>query len=250
MKKSVKIIALAVCLILACTAVLAGCGEKKETLDKDTTFYVVPAGFKINFIKLSDSAWELLTPLLFDLNNSYIKLKKDGTIELNLKVNEAISSAMKFLSSIGFDVDLSAISEMDLKGMADIYAAAILPGFTLEEGKVRESVELLRSLGAELVLDYEDEEVKKLIKSLEETGHANKDFQIPAQIGVRYEGEYEVRHATTFDGKEKTIIFVDEYGVNGEPYLQFELTTDAETNLRSVHLRVDFLELDLTATEK
>lgn len=244
MKKSVKIIALAVCLIIICAAVLAGCGEKKETLNEDATFYL--DYFSINFVDFKPDTWKhIIVPLLFDLNNSYIKLSKKGEVTLNLKVNEGAVALLDM-----FHIDLSAISEMDLKGMADIYAAAILPGFALEEGKVRESVELLKSLGAELVLDYDDPKVVALVESLEKTGHVNKDFQIPSQIGVRYEGEYEVRHATTADGREKTVIFVDEYGKNGEPYLQFELTTDTESNLRSVHLRVDFLELDLTATEK
>lgn len=242
MKKVLKITVAVACLVVLCIGLLVGCAEKPkpEVLNEDTTFYV--KSIKTNLIDLPDKMWELVPELLFDADNTYVKLDASGMLTLNLKVNEGIVALLSFVN-----LDLSALAEMDLSQMADIYAAAILPGFTLSEGKVRESVELLRSLGAALVLDWDAEEVQNLVKSLEESGRVNADFSIPEKIEIHYEGKYEIKHLPTIHG-EKTIVFTDEYGENGEPYLLWDLTTDAATGTRTVHLRVDFLELDLYAT--
>ncbi len=243
MKKVIKITVAVLCLAALCTGLLVGCAAKPkaEVLESDTTFYV--NYIRTNFVALPDSTWELVSYLLFDPENTFVKLDKNGQLTLNLKLSE---NSISFLSLL--NLDLSSLSEMDLGHMADVYAAAILPGFTLSEGKIQESVELLRSLGAALVLDWEDPEVQKLVASLEKTGRVNDDFTIPRKIEIHYEGKYEIKHLPTVNG-EKTIIFTDEYGENGEPYLMWDLTTDKETGARTVHLRVDFLELDLYATE-
>lgn len=242
MKKVLKI-TVAVCLVVLCIGLLVGCAEKPkpEVLNEDATFYV--NSIKTNLVDLPDEMWELVPTLLFDVENTYVKLDASGTLTLNLKVNESVVALLSLVN-----LDLSALAEMDLRHFADIYPAAILPGFTLSEGKVRESVELLRSLGAALVLDWDAEEIQKLVKSLEETGRVNADFSIPKKIEIHYEGKYEIKHLPTSHG-EKTIVFTDEYGENGEPYLLWDLTTDTATGARTVHLRIDFLELDLYATE-
>lgn len=254
MKKILKITVAVTCLVVLCAGLLVGCGEKKpkgEVLEQDTVFYV--NSIKTNFINLPDLLWNAIVGL-FDKNETYVKLDTQGKLTLNLKLREdvgdSLDSLSKMMETLNMGkIDLSAVSEMDLGHMADIYAAALLPGFTLSEGKVQESVELLRSLNAALVFDWESEEIKKLVASLEATGHANADFSIPRKVEIHYEGDYEIKHLPTIDG-EKTIVFTDEYGDNGEPYLLWDLTTDKETGARTVHLRVDFLELDLYATEK
>lgn len=242
MKKVLKITVAVACLVVLCIGLLVGCAEKPkpEVLNEDTTFYV--NSIKTNLINLPDEMWGLVPKLLFDANNTYVKLDASGMLTLNLKVNEGVVALLSLAK-----LDLSALAEMDLGHMADVYAAAILPGFTLSEGKVRESVELLQSLSAALVLDWDAAEVRKLVKSLEENGRVNADFSIPQKIEIHYEGKYEIKRLPTIHG-EKTIVFTDEYGENSEPYLLWYLTTDAAIGARTVHLRIDFLELDLYAT--
>lgn len=243
MKKVLKITVAVACLVVLCIGLLVGCTEtpKSEVLNEDATFYV--NSIKVNFVDLPDEMWALVPTLLFDAENTYVKLDASGMLTLNLKVNEGVSALLSLAN-----LDLSALAEIDLRHMADIYPAALLPGFTLTEGKVRESVELLRSLGAALLLDWDAEEIQALVKSLEESGRVNSDFSIPQKIEIHYEGKYEIKRLPTIHG-EKTVVFTDEYGENGEPYLLWDLTTDATTGARTVHLRIDFLELDLYATE-
>lgn len=247
MKKVLKITVAILCLAAICAALLTGCADKPkgEVMEEDTVFYI--NSIKTNLIDVPEGIWILIL-CLFDSQNTYVKLGADGKLTLQLKLLEDLSKTMTTLQE-WLEFDLSGLSEMDLRGMADIYAAALFPGFSLTEGKVRESVELLRSLGAALNLDYEDEEVKKLIDSIGKTGHVNEDFTIPKKVEIFYQGEYEIKHLPSING-EKTIIFTDEYGENGEPYLLFDMLTDEETGARTVHLRIDFLELDLYATEK
>lgn len=233
MKKIFTVLILAT-ILSACVLAFAGCEEKKTYAEEDISFGVTNEttvmGIPLNLV---------LDP------SSGIELKKDGTFVLSLMLNDG---APRLLNNY---FDLEAMSEADLSGFINAYVKPLFPGFTLDD--VKGSLDLIKnSLGAEIVgLDFEDENVKKLVDSLETTGKINSDLVIPEGLGIRYTSFYEIKTLKSEStGKEYTAIFTDKYSEGGEPYFVLTMDTDPESGKKTLALRVEFLNLSLRLVQK
>lgn len=233
MKKAlIRILSVAACFAVIGLIFAAGGCTNKEYVKSD-----------IKFKFLADSS-VMKVPLVLALSNdSGIELKKDGTFIMELTVNDAVVYAAN-------KIDKSGIAELDVAKEANNYAVPIVPGFSMQD--IKGSLSLLKnSMGAELLIDYEDENIIKLIDSLENTGRINPDLIIPNGIGFRYEGFYEIRTLKSeTTGVEYQAVYVDRFTEGGEPFLIMTLTNDEETGLRRLNANVEFLQLNLSLEER
>lgn len=233
MKKIITVLVLLTALVL-CVLPATGCEGKKTYVKEDISFAITNEsnvmGIPINLVLDASSG---------------IELKKDGTFVLSLMLNDG---APMLLNNY---FDLEAMSKADLSGFINAYVKPIFPGFTLDD--VEGSLNLIKnSLGAELVgFDFEDENIKKLVESLETTGRINSDLVIPEGLGVRYTSFYEIKTLKSETaGKEYTAIFTDKYSEGGEPYFVLTMDTDSESGKNTLYLRVEFLKLTLKLVER
>lgn len=233
MKKIFTVVFLIIAFVL-CVLPLSGCGDKKTYVEEDMSF------------ALTNKTTVMGIPLNLVLDaSSGIELKEDGTFVLNLMLNDG---APQLLNNY---FDLEAMSKADLSGFINAYVKPIFPGFTLDD--VKGSLDLIKnSLGIEIVgLDFEDENVKKLVESLETTGKINSDLVIPEGLGIRYTSFYEIKTLKSeTTGKEYTAIFTDKYSEGGEPYFVLTMDTDSESGKKTLNMRVEFLNLTLNLLQR
>ena len=234
--------------------VVTGGGAKRMDKDTEFTFMTNP------MTKWSYVADTIPLNLVLDMEDSKLTLKKDGTFTFRVMINPAILKLLngdeefeqtkKLLEGFGLDISglLATAADMDLKDPAGKYAVPIMPGFTTDH--VQSSLALLESLDAHFVgLDYNDPNVQKMIKSIEETGHLNADLVLPNQFGFEINSTYEIITETDSDGKEHTIIMVAGEPRKRESFLMFEMTDNEETGKRELFLRVEFLMISLHLEE-
>lgn len=230
--KKMKVISIimVVLMSLSCLFLFTGCAEH---LDEDAFFQ----------IKMESRVMDYPVALALTADSG-ILLKKDGTMTVSLMIND-------FATTLVNGMDLSSLSSVNIEKEAGAYAVPIVPGFTMRD--VLGSFELLKnSLGIELVgLDYENEDIKKLVDSLQETGKVNSDLKVPGGLGIRYTGFYELKTLRSeITGEEFTAVYVDKYSENGEPYVIMTMTTDPESGKRVLYLRVEFMNISLYAQEQ
>lgn len=251
LKRTLALLLIALLVAAVGVFVLAGCttgADEPVFMEEDTYFAFDSLG--IGFLdggadELLKGAIELLKSLNLLTPDTGMTLYADGTFDMIIAIKDGMASSLNSL------VSLEGASQFDIAHYADVYAAALFPGFTLAH--VKESFALARdSVGFELLIDFDSPEIQKLIASLETTGRINDDFELPEKLGFKIHGIYEIRTvvAVAEDGTETeyTAVHLGVMPNSGEPFLTFTLRTD-ENGKRSLDLRVEFLKLDLAFVE-
>lgn len=227
--KNLMIMALLIIIVaLCCCFILPGCDT--IVLDKDYSF---------SFDALQTTIWDTPGAPLFFAKGSGLELKKDGNLSLTVILAPTVS---KLLEDMKFD-----LSAFDLDILMTRYAEPMLPWFDRHDLKASFDA-LKQNLGAELILDYEEEATKKIISSVENTGKLNSDFTIPKTFGVRYTAEYKVKKLTSEDGNEYFALYVDKHSDDGEPFIIITLDEN-ENGQKTAKIRVEFLKMTLAFVE-
>ncbi len=213
---------------LCCCFILPGCDT--IVLDKDYSF---------SFDAIKTTICEIPGIPLFFANGSGLELKKDGNLSITVILEPTVS---KLLEDMKFD-----LSAFDLDMLMTCYAKPMLPWFDRHDLKASFDA-LKQNLGAELILDYEEEATKKIISSVENTGKLNSDFTIPKTFGLHYTAEYKVKKLTSEDGNEYLALYVDKYSDDGEPFIIITLDEN-ENGQKTAKIRIEFLKTTLFFVE-
>ncbi len=227
--KNLMIMALLIIIVaLSCCFILPGCDT--IVLDKDYSF---------SFDALQTTIWDTPGAPLFLAKGSGLELKKDGNLSLTVILAPTISKLLK-----NMEVDLSAF---DLDVLFTRYAEPMIPWFDRHDLKASFDA-LKQNLGAELILDYEEEATQKIIASVENTGKLNSDFTVPKTFGLRYTAEYKVKKLTSEDGNEYFALYVDKYSDDGEPFIIITLGEN-ENGQKTAKIRIEFMKMTLAFVE-
>ncbi|MDY4655337.1 MAG: hypothetical protein SO386_03840 [Eubacteriales bacterium] len=227
--KNLMIMALLIIIVALCFCfILPGCDTM--TLDKDYSF---------SFDAIKTTIWDVPGVPLFFAKGSGLELKKDGNLSLTVIL---APTTLTLLEDKKFD-----LSAFDLDILMTRYAEPILPWFDRHDLKASFAA-LKQNLGAELILDYEEEATKKIIASVENTGKLNSDFTIPKTFGFRYTAEYKVKKLTSAEGKEYFALYVDKFSEDGEPFIIITLDEN-ENGQKTAKIRIEFLKMTLSFVE-
>lgn len=176
---------------------------------------------------------------LFDMESSGIEIQTQGgneyTIRLRLS-DLAISSVGLLLYGMGGELDVSA---------AELYIKEFFP---------TESLADLASLRARLKydigvtfegIDPEDEEVKRIVESVQENKKLPANVVIPKQLALVLSGGYEKKTVKNETGADFESANLGTHNKNGETYLVF--TFAEENGKKLVRIQNDVLKLYATA---
>ena len=219
---------------------LTACDESEETEDPVDGYYVEKTE-RYYLDELSTVVLDLPLGLLFDPYESYFEFRSDGT----MKIRAILKSAMLAnISSIlvKYDIDLSGIN---LQSTVDTYVVELMPSFTLKD--IPFSLGLLdATLGIKVLgFDTEYKGIRELCDSLYENASLPSTLDLPAGLGLEYEGTYVMKDLTSVTtGKVYKAAFTGGSAENGEPYGVMTFGENEEGK-KTVNLHIEFLKADL-----
>lgn len=181
-----------------------------------------------------------------DKNKSCITYRSDGTFSIILYPDSIMLSLLNvalfvetknggikvsdYLGSPGFGTEL------------EVYLREVFPGFDLRY--IKKSIELLSSVGLSINgLDYESNEMKALLTSMEENLIIPHGFVIPSQISFEVKGYYFIEKAGDFTNIHMCVGNVSR---NGYPFLYATLHTDNDGE-QWIETSIEVSKITLTA---
>ena len=238
-ERIITVVLLLTVLVLPVTF-LTACDESEETEGPVDGYYVEKTE-RYYLDELSTVVLDLPLGLLFDPYESYFEFRPDGT----MKIRAILKSAMLAnISSIlvKYDIDLSGIN---LQSTVDTYVVELMPSFTLKD--IPFSLGLLdATLGIKVLgFDTEHKGIRELCDSLAENASLPSTLDLPAGLGLEYEGTYVMKDLTSVTtGKVYKAAFTGGSAENGEPYGVMTFGENAEGK-KTVDLHVEFIKADL-----
>ncbi|MEG1613293.1 MAG: hypothetical protein RR357_03900 [Clostridia bacterium] len=254
MKKSIKFINIALVFVLfVCSfTILSACGDKDNAPDKCPCYTFVS---KEEVYRFTDETNIMNLPngIVYGLLNnkeSGIIIRPDGTITVKIILRD-IKSLLELAN-----IDLSTIlNDVDLDDFVDLYVSGLFPGFSFDN--VKDSLALLpKSTGIGLVgLDFESENIKKLVKALETKPRSiPKDFIVPEGLGIEYNGKYFIKNVTSADGTVMKGVFIgDNHSSDTDPYVIMTMYEQAKKDgsiMQMIKTRIEFVQISMFAEKE
>lgn len=254
MKKSFKLVSLAVCLVLVLSLALSlvacdkGSAKQYEYFQNDMLFSISNTDSEVMGLKLA------LFSSVFDKNESYFTFTSSGKVHGQLKTKTNIIDMLGGLLSI-FNVDInemaSGLSDIDLdEAIVKPYVVDMFPGFTLDN--LKDSFDLMKkSLGLSLIgIDFEH----PIVKEIEATHRIPSDLvsRLPEDFsfGIAFDNEYFLKDVVDADGNTHKAIYVGDVVAKNENTQPFVIFTMSEKQgKKQLKLDVKFIMVSLVLTE-
>ncbi|MBQ9276550.1 MAG: hypothetical protein IJ226_03045 [Clostridia bacterium] len=253
MKKSFKLVSLAVCLVLvlslAFTLVACDKGTEKqyEYFENDILFSISNDGEVVGLTFALFSS-------VFDQDESYFTFTSSGKVHGQLKTKTNIVDMLGGLLRV-FKVDIneitSGLSNIDLdEAIVKPYVLDMFPGFTLDD--LKDSFDLMKkSLGLSLIgIDFEH----PIVKEIEETHRIPSDLvsRLPEDFsfGIAFDNEYFLKDVVDADGNTHKAIYVGDIvakNENTQPFIIFEVSE--KKGKKQLKLDVKFIMVSLVLEE-
>ena len=243
-KKTKSIMRTLLCLtvisvILLSSLLLCGCNNSDtKTLDRDVVLY-----FDTDKCFVGNLPYIMAT----DTSKTYIEMKKDGKITVNIKLIENLIYALS--NTFGIDIN-GKIQGLDIKNLlAGGVAYSVFPGLNLDD--LKGSAELFeKAFGITITgIDFDDPDIVKLQQSIIETGKIPEDFVIPEGLGAQLNETYEIKDfLSELTGETYQAVYIGRHSENCEPYFVFTLLKDDNGKYR-VSYENKVINLTLSASE-
>ncbi len=206
-----------------------------------TTAYKVSEEISLSFDEDSRVLDYNIASLLNE-NGSGITLYPDGTITIDAVVSS---------KSVGWANTLigTLTNNVDLDGVSHTYLETLFTGFSFDD--FEGSFELINTSVCLSVLgiDFDDPAIQDFCEALKTERKIPSGFQLPLGFGIRLEGKYYLKDVKGADGRSYVGLYIGNNIEDTEPFLVFTLGKN-EDGLATVHGRVEFMNLELNATER
>ncbi len=243
-KKSKSITKILLCLtvvsVILLSAILCGCnnGNDIKTLERDVVLH-----FDTDKCFVGNLPYIMAT----DTSKTYIEMKKNGEIAINIKLIENLIYALS--NTFGIDIN-GKIQGLNIKSLlADGVVYSVFPGLNLDD--LKGSAELFeKAFGITITgIDFDDPEIVKLQRSITETGKIPEDFVIPEGLGAQLNETYELKDfLSELTGETYQAVYIGRHSENCEPYFVLTLLKDDNGKYRVIYEN-KVINLTLCASE-
>lgn len=219
---------------------LTACDESEETEGPVDGYYVEKTE-RYYLDELSTVVLDLPLGILFDPYESYFEFRPDGTMKIRAMIKSTfLLNISSMLDKYGID-----LSKVNLQSTVDTYVVELMPSFTLKD--IPFSLRLLdATLGIKVLgFDTEYKGIRELCDALYENASLPSVLDLPAGLGLEYEGTYVMKDLTSVTtGKVYRAAFTGGSAENGEPYGVMTFGENEEGK-KTVDLHVEFIKADV-----
>ena len=218
--------------------------KNENTLTLEGTHFDESKLFRFDTVSMMDL--NLLS--YFNANKSYIRFGSDGTFEMTAELSPSARRLVAaFLDSKPFDVS----EEVDFEMLAP-YVKQFFPGVDpYDLNAMIDAFETAHGIVIEGI-DRESEAFRTMSKTFRETKHLvlSSSSLLKEKIRVRYVGQYRLETYPSPVTKEPmTAVYLNNAFNEGESYARM-LLTESDDGKTVVHMAIEVLELDITATKR
>lgn len=238
--KSIISVIAAAALIIVSTLCLFGCKSKGKVVEKDMVFKTNAMANDKYIGELS--VWGLPIDLFADVT---ITLKKDGTARLALIPKYDIGAIIT-----AANLDMSALTDMELEEYLNRYALGLFPGLTIRD--LEFTVELLKkSLSLSFLgIDFNSDNVKHITDTLRDTGKIPADFTLPSELSMEYNANYYMEDVVSPYTGTHTAVYLYNREQKGDPYLIMTLSDcENKAGKKQLNMYIEFLKLTIIAVQ-